>query len=29
MNLYDKIPQEAHDILMDYVLTENENLKIH
>lgn len=29
MNLYDKIPQEAHDILMDYVLTENENFKIH
>ena len=29
INLYDKIPQEDHDILMDYVLTENENLKLH
>ena len=29
VNLYDKLPQESHDILMDYVLTENENLKIH
>tara|TARA_B100000927_G_scaffold139852_1_gene112894 strand:- start:3 stop:512 length:510 start_codon:yes stop_codon:yes gene_type:complete len=28
-NLYDYIPQEPHDILMDYVLTENDNLKIH
>ena len=29
VNLYDKLPQESHDILMDYVLTENENFKIH
>ena len=28
-NIYDKLPQESHDILMDYVLTENENFKIH
>ncbi len=28
-NLYDDLPQEPHDIIMDYVLTENENIKIH
>ncbi len=28
-NLLDEIPMEEHDILMDYVLTENENFKIH
>ena len=28
-NLLDDIPMEEHDILMDYVLTENENFKIH
>ena len=28
-NLYDDLPQEPHDINMDYVLTENENIKIH
>jgi 5-formyltetrahydrofolate cyclo-ligase len=29
LNLLDDIPSEEHDILMDYVLTENENFKIH
>ncbi len=28
-NLLDDIPMEEHDILMDYVLTENEYFKIH
>ena len=29
LNLLDEIPSEEHDILMDYVLTENENFKIY
>ena len=29
VNFYDKLPKESHDIIMDYVLTENENFKIH